>query len=293
MQISHDDEVREFWQEHPCGENLTGRQKNWEEHFRIYDKYRYSTEGHILGELDELCLDGERVLEIGIGQAADSVQIAKRGGKWYGLDVTEAAVKRARIRFKLENLSYGDVKKGTATEIPWPDNTFDLVYSHGVLHHIRDVKSVAAEIKRVLRPNGRLVVMLYHKKSLNYYLSILFLRRFLFVPLYLISKLWGAKFFSTDSLTGHIRNADRLGLIKYLRAENFIHANTDGPNNPFSKVYDIDESKRVFNIFNLKETRTHFLNLRRLPGLSYLPTNLLRKLEARYGWHLWLFFEND
>ncbi|MEO2177614.1 MAG: hypothetical protein ABGY96_26450, partial [bacterium] len=86
-------DIQDFWQENPVGENLTGKNEDWVEHFKLYDAFRYRTEGHILGELDKIDFQDKTVLEIGIGQAADSIQIAQRGATWSGLDLTEAAVK--------------------------------------------------------------------------------------------------------------------------------------------------------------------------------------------------------
>ena len=292
MLSKNENNIKDFWQENPCGENLTGKLDNLAEHFKNYDKFRYATEGHILKELDQIEFKDKKVLEIGIGQAADSAQIAKRGAEWNGLDLTEAAINRAKLRFEIENLSFGDARQGTANNIPWPNDTFDVVYSHGVLHHIPDIEKATTEIQRVLKPNGWLVIMLYHKNSLNYYLSILLIRRLLFVPLYVFSKLGFRNFIKSDVLNGHIQNAEKLGFFNYLKADNFIHTNTDGPDNPFSKVYDLDKVKQEFSLFELKKNCIHFLNLRHLPLFSLLPDRWLHRMEARYGWHLWVFFTN-
>ena len=99
-------------------------------------------------------LNGKNVLEIGIGQAADSAQIIRRGGRWHGLDLTAEAVFRAKTRFELFQLPYQAVKQGSATEIPYGDASFDVVYSHGVLHHIPPIRQVSKEIRRVLEARG-------------------------------------------------------------------------------------------------------------------------------------------
>ena len=64
-----------------------------------------------------------------------------------------------------------------AEALPFADSSFDLVYSHGVLHHTPNLPAAVAEVHRVLRPGGRAIVMMYHRASLNYYGGILFLRR--------------------------------------------------------------------------------------------------------------------
>ncbi len=287
--IPKEREIGDFWQEHPCGENLTGHLADWQTHFDNYDRFRYGTERHILEELDRIGFSGKRVLEIGIGQAADSVQIAKRGAEWNGLDLTEAAVERARIRFQLCGIEYGAVKQGSAIEIPWSDKTFDIVYSHGVLHHIPDVTQAAKEIHRVLKDQGRLIVMLYHKNSLNYYLSILLIRRVLFSGVYALSRLGMKRLIKSKLVLRHIENAEKHGLLDYLKSGNFIHPNTDGPENPYSKVYILQEVKEDFRDFVIEGHSVHFLNLRHFPGLRFLPDRLLSRMEARWGWHLWIF----
>ena len=184
------------------------------------------------------------------------------------------------------------MKLGSATDIRWPDNSFDIVYSHGVLHPVPQINEVSREISRVLRPNGQLIIMVYHKNSLNYYLSIALIRRIGLLTIYLLNTLGLFKPGAETVLGGHIHNAKRLGLWKYLRLKTFIHHNTDGPENPYSKVYTLQKIEPDFPQFNLEKSANHFLNSRHLPGVSLLPTFLYQYLEKRYGWHLWAFLRN-
>jgi len=285
-------DIQDFWQENPVGENLTGKNEDWVEHFKLYDAFRYRTEGHILGELDKIDFQDKTVLEIGIGQAADSIQIAQRGATWSGLDLTEAAVKRANIRFELANQTYGEAKQGSATTIPWPDNSFNIVYSHGVLHHIPQVKDVSKEISRVLEPDGKLILMVYHKGSLNYYLSIGFIRRVGLAFVLLLDSLGLFKAGKESVIGIHIANARNMGVWNYMNMETFIHHNTDGPENPYSKVYNIDDIHQDFEEFEIEQSGVHFVNVRHFPGLRLLPSFAFLFLEKRFGWHLWGFLRN-
>lgn len=286
-------DIRDFWQENPCGENLVDRDIDWEKHFIKYDTFRYKTEGHILNELDKIDFTGLKVLEIGVGQASDSYQIALRGGFWHGLDLTDAAKERAEKRFELANQPYGEVKVGSATDIPWEDNFFDVIYSHGVLHHIPDINKTQKELSRVLKPNGKLIIMLYHKSSINYWVSIAIIRRIglLFFLLLNQLKLFKPKI---NSLLGqHIVNAKRHGFFNYIKLSKFIHANTDGPENPYSKVYTKQKMKETFSCFSFTESRCHFINERHFPGLKYAPKKFKDALAGSFGWHLWGFFNNN
>jgi len=104
---------------------------------------------------------GERVLEVGCGTGTDLLQFARHGAIATGVDITEQHLRlaRERVRGKAEVL-YGD-----ATNLPFPDGSFDYVYSHGVLHHIDRANLAATEILRVLKPDGRFNVHLYARYS--------------------------------------------------------------------------------------------------------------------------------
>src|ERR1700722_18324531 len=170
--------IREFWDAHPCGESqMEGLSSDYEDFFRRYDAFRYQREAHILRRLDAIDFKGKRVLEIGLGQGADSEQIIRRGALWSGVDLSRESVDRVTTRLRLRGLAYDHLACESALAMPFADNSFDLVFSHGVLHHIPDVVAAQKEIARVLRPNGRLIAMLYARRSLNYLLSISVLRR--------------------------------------------------------------------------------------------------------------------
>src|SRR5664279_1379350 len=98
-----ENEIKDFWQTHPCGAELVGdltddERRSYADFFSRYDAYRYSKEPHILANLDRIDFSGKKVLEIGLGQGADSEQIARRGGIVSGVDLTNEAVKRTRMR---------------------------------------------------------------------------------------------------------------------------------------------------------------------------------------------------
>lgn len=278
-------DIRDFWQRHPCGDDLMGGLTNrfgddLETFFREYDRWRYDLERHIPACLDEVPWRDKRVLEIGLGQGAESEQLIRRGAKWSGLDLTAESPRRVRARLTLRQLPFEDIQQGSVLAIPHPDHQFDYVFSHGVLHHVPEVRQAAAEIRRVLKSEGELVIMLYARHSLNYWLSIALLRRLGLLGLMLSGKDPGGLYH------GHLENARRLGLWRYLRMENFIHRNTDGPENPYSKVYGLDDVRRDFEGFEVLRAHKHFLHAPPLPlrrlGLPDEP------LAGWLGWHLWV-----
>ncbi len=273
-------QVQAFWEAHPCDDHQVGGlheafAQNYEDFFRRYDEFRYASEAHILRCLDDIDFKGKRVLEIGLGQGADSEQIIRRGATWSGLDLTAASVARVRTRLTLHNLPHEALKLGSALNIPYADDSFDIVFSHGVLHHIPDIQMAQAEIARVLRPNGELVVMLYAKWSLNYLLAIGLLRR---LGLFL---LYALRVPVNGIYKEHLENVRRAGLRAYLKMSTFVHKNTDGPYNPYSKVYDLAEVRQDFSAFQIMRSYKRFMHAPPLP-VSWLP------LESVMGWHLWV-----
>ncbi len=100
---------------------------------------------------------GEKVLEIGCGTGADLLQFAKHGAIATGVDVTTRHVDLARER--LEGLAV--IHQGDMRHLPFEDESFDYVYSHGVLHHCEQPEQAVREMFRVLRPGGKINIHVY------------------------------------------------------------------------------------------------------------------------------------
>ena len=250
-------QIQDFWNRYPCGDLLIGGFKeyrgDYEKFFTDYDNFRYLKEGHILHCLDNIDFRNKNVLEIGLGQGADSEQIIRRGAIWSGLDLTPESVERVRLRLQLRQLSHQALKQGSVLKIPYEDNTFDIVFSHGVLHHVPDIDRAQREIWRVLKPDGELIVMLYAKWSLNYLISIGIARRLGLLALYIANSDPGGVY------SQHLANARKMGILRYLSMSNFIHRNTDGPFNPYSKVYDLSTVRRDFASFKVVRAYRRFM----------------------------------
>jgi len=269
--------IREFWDAHPCGESQVERlSSDYEDFFRRYDAFRYRREAHIVRRLDAIDFKGKQVLEIGLGQGADSEQIIRRGAIWSGIDISAESVNRVATRLQCRGLAYARLERASALEMPFPDDCFDIVFAHGVLHHIPDVLTAQSEIARVLKPGGCLIAMLYARRSLNYLAAISVVRRLGLVILFLGRAKAGGM------IGGHIARAKRMGLREYLRMRNFIHGNTDGPLNPYSKVYDLATVKEDFPAFTLE---THYQDYMHAPPL---PVFWLKPFARVLGWHLWV-----
>jgi SAM-dependent methyltransferase len=273
-------QVQTFWAAHPCGEHFVAGADDvgYDTFFAEYDRFRYEREPHIPRCLDEVSFSGRKVLEVGLGLGADSEQIIRRGGRWTGIDLTAESVDRVRTRLQLRGLRYEGVTQGSVLELPFADDSFDIVFSHGVLHHVPEIVRAQNELARVLRPGGEAVVMLYAKYSVNYLVSIGMVRRLGLLAMYGLDR---AGLRLGGIYGSHVENARRVGLARYLSMSTFVHRNTDGPDNPYSKVYSLADVRRDFPSFRIERAHKEFMHA---PPLPVAPLGLANVA----GWHLWV-----
>ena len=287
------EQVRAFWQAHPCGTKFTEAELGTRPFYEAVEEHRYRVEWHIPEAAGFDRAGGLRVLEIGCGLGTDGARFARAGAAYTGVDLTEAAVSLARRRFELEGLA-GDFRVADAERLDFADASFDLVYSHGVLHHTPDTAAAVREVHRVLKPGGRAVVMLYHRDSYNYRVNIGMLRRLgarllrAEAGVRLAHRLTGEP---VESLREHAARL-REDAGQYLSPGEFLSRNTDGAGNPLTRVYTRREARELFQDFARVRLATHFLNKRWLPVLGpVLPRAVESRLAARWGWHLWIYGE--
>jgi ubiquinone/menaquinone biosynthesis C-methylase UbiE len=157
--------VRAFWQSHVNNEYYTDAARASQPYFDEIEAQRYQTHYHLPELYDSLHGDGSKLLEIGCGIGVDSIQLARRGFEVTAVDLTENALQIAEVHAETRGVAI-DFRLGNAEGLEFPDETFDVVYSFGVLHHTPDIKRSVAEVHRVLRQGGTAYIMLYHRYSL-------------------------------------------------------------------------------------------------------------------------------
>ncbi|MGQ0762749.1 MAG: class I SAM-dependent methyltransferase [Acidobacteriota bacterium] len=280
--------VRVFWQAHPCGTKFSDAEIGTPEFFARVEAHRYEKEWHIPAAANFASTRGLRVLEIGCGMGTDGAQFAKAGANYTGIDLTDAAVELARKRFQVSGLK-GEFHVADAERLDFPDASFDLVYSHGVLHHTPDIGAAVREIHRVLKPGGRAMVMLYHRGSYNYRVGIRVLRR---AGAGLLTSEAGIKLINllTREPIDSLREHAQLAKNGNSSADDFLSQSTDGAGNPLARVYSRREARELFKDFSSVELRAYFLNKRFIPIIgNLLPRSVESALASRWGWHLWIY----
>src|SRR5215212_9347653 len=169
--------AREQWSQDPCGAKYGAKYEfATREFFDEVERHRYTDYAPWMPEVmgfDEFA--GKRLLEVGCGMGTDLLQFARGGALCTGIDLTPRSVEISSLHFGLYGMR-ADFVLGDGEHLPFRDESFDVVYSNGVLHHTPDTAGAIREVHRVLRPGGTAKVMLYHRHSLNYWFEII-LRR--------------------------------------------------------------------------------------------------------------------
>ena len=137
--------------------------------------FRYR--GHLATtEIPLADLQGKRILEVGCGAGSHSALFAYHGANMTSLDLSYERAYSTQKKFALLGDAAADCTalQGDGESLPFADDTFDIVYSNGVLHHSPDTDAAIAELLRVLKPGGLAIVMLYCKSSINYWVTLWF-----------------------------------------------------------------------------------------------------------------------
>ncbi len=276
--------VRKYWGDKPCDSDLSDRDRLSREYFLDIERWRYELQPHILEIISRIDWRGKRVLEIGSGVGTDARNIIGRGGVYTGINVDRGSTEATSQALRVFSLA-GAALQCDATSLDFPDSTFDVVYSFGVLHHIPEVEKAVAEIRRVLKPGGELLVMLYNRASINYVVEIMFMRKLglsvLSVPgaVSLLQRIG----FPREKLERHKQLRRQQ---KRMTDEEWLSRNTDGPDNPYSRVYSAAEAAELLGAFQIIDNKVDFFDHRHWGVLGrVLPRNLRRALGRLWGWH--------
>lgn len=124
-------------------------------------------------------LRGKRVLEIGCGAGAITAQLARNGAVVTAIDLTPRAIALTQRRFELLGLP-GDIRQMDAEQLEFADETFDFVWSWGVIHHSANTEDIIGEMHRILKKDGEARIMVYHRNSMNFWIGLILIRGLLF-----------------------------------------------------------------------------------------------------------------
>ena len=254
--------AREQWGQDPCGSNH-GREheSGSREFFDAIERHRYSEYAPWMPRLMEFQnFRDARLLEVGCGMGTDLLQFSRGGARCVGVDLTPRSIEITQHRFKLYGAD-GAFMISDAEHLPFRDESFEVVYSNGVLHHTPDTEGAIREVHRVLRPGGIAKVMLYHRNSLNYWVDIV-LRHGVLRAEFLRGR-------STEEIMSRV--------IEF----------SEHDARPLVKVYSRREARKLFRMFKHVRVDVEQLPRRELRFLSRVVSeSMLDRLRRRIGWNV-------
>ena len=254
--------AREQWGKDPAGAVYGGQNKfGTREFFDEVERHRYQEYApwmpEVMGFRD---FAGQRLLEVGCGMGTDLLQFARGGAKVTGIDLTPRSIDISRHHLSVYGQS-GEFAIADCERLPFDDESFDVAYSNGVLHHTPDTAEAVREIHRVLRVGGHARVMLYHRGSWAY---------------------WSQVIVRYGILRGELlRGNTAAGIMSKYGEFN------KGGGRPLVKAYSRREARQLFSMFRdvkihvQQLTRAEFYFLGRL-----IPESIFRTLRTTLGWNV-------
>lgn len=254
--------AREQWSADPAGA-VYGRDHEFgtREFFDEVERHRYEEYAPWMPRvMDFDAFAGQRLLEVGCGMGTDLLQFARGGARVTGVDLTPRSIETSRRHLELYG-QRGDFALTDAEKLPFADESFDVAYSNGVLHHTPDTAEAVREIHRVLRPGGLARVMLYHRHSWNYWFEIVLHR-------------------------GLLRGQLLRGQTAEEIMSRYVEVN-EGEGRPLVKVYTRRQARELFSMF--REVTVQVDQLIRpelyLAG-RIVPERLFTGLRHTLGWNV-------
>jgi SAM-dependent methyltransferase len=157
-------EVREYWDRHIHDLEITRHPVGSRGFFDDLDQYHFEKLHHLLRLVDFDGYRGRSVLEVGCGAGVDLARFAKGGAEVTGVDLAPSAIELARANFSQQGLQ-GRFEVADGEHLPLPDNSFDLVYAHGVVQYTSNPRQLVEECRRVVKPGGEAVFQVYNRVS--------------------------------------------------------------------------------------------------------------------------------
>jgi SAM-dependent methyltransferase len=156
--------VREYWNRHIHDLEITTHPVGSRGFFADLDQYHFEKLHHLLRLVDFDGYRGRKVLEVGCGAGTDLARFARGGALVSGVDLSAAAITLARQNFEQQGLQ-ADLREADGEHLPFADESFDLVYAHGVVQYTSDPHALVNECPRVLTPGGEAVFQVYNRIS--------------------------------------------------------------------------------------------------------------------------------
>lgn len=156
--------IREYWNAHVHDLKIARTPVGSKAFFQELYAYRFEKLDYLPRIVDFSAYQGKRLLEIGCGVGLDLVRFARHGAIVTGIDLAEVSIELAKKNFAFNRLT-ADLRVMNGEKLLFGDDSFDVAYAHGVLQYTADIERMIEEIKRVLKPGGQAILMVYNRYS--------------------------------------------------------------------------------------------------------------------------------
>ena len=162
--MSDNTQLRDYWNRHNHDLEITTHPVGSPGFFADLDQYHFEKLHHLPRLVDFDGYRGQRVLDVGCGAGTDLVRFARGGAIVTGVDVAASAIALARENVRQQGLE-ADLREADGEDLPFADESFDLVYAHGVVQYTTNDRALVAECRRVLKTGGTAVFQVYNRVS--------------------------------------------------------------------------------------------------------------------------------
>ncbi len=265
------EKVRSFWDNRPCNLKHSVQPIGTKEYFDEIEARKYFVEPHLVDFADFSSVKGKKVLEIGCGIGAVAIGFARAGAeKVTAVDLSEKSLEISKKNAEACGLADKiEFFHANAEELSnyIPEEKYDLIFSFGVIHHSPNPDLILKQLASFLKPDGKLKIMVYHRRSWKVF--------------WILLKYGKLQFWKLDQL-----------IARYSEAQTGC---------PITYAYDKDQGKKLLETSGFKIEKNDICHIfpYRIPDyvqyryvkvwyFRFMPKVLFGFLEKKWGWHLCL-----
>ncbi len=260
--------VEDYWSRRPCNIRHSLKPVGSWEYFDEVEARKYFVEPHIPGFAQFERWEGKRVLEIGCGIGTDTINFARHGAHVTAVELSEKSLEIAQKRAKVYKLQdrirfyLADAEKLSQFV---PNESYDLIYSFGVIHHTPHPERVIEQMCSYARPGTTVKIMVYHRYAWNVFWILLTYGR--------------GQFWRLAELVARHSEAQSGCPITHTYTRRQVHDLLENHGFQVTKM-------QVDHIFPYRipdYVRYHYI---KVWYFRWLPESFFRWLERHWGWHL-------